>query len=116
MIELWARGRVWGHIHVFRRMRVWPLMRRNIWNINIYKKNIYKKQIDKQQASVPHYRNTLEHTGTTFHSLFQRCSTTGICRNTSVALVNQGLQRNWLKRCSGMFRLWVPSPFQLKAP
>lgn len=105
MNVLRIKPRVWGATPVFEEMRVWPLTGWNIWNMNIYKKNIYKKQIDKKHHLINPDRNTLEHTGTTFQSMFQKCSAMGICRNTSLPLVDQGLQRNSRKSCSAMFRL-----------
>ncbi|MFJ3374809.1 hypothetical protein ACIPLA_07800 [Pseudomonas sp. NPDC086112] len=99
------KTRVWGQPHVFGGMRVSPLTGWNIWNMNIYKKNIYKKQIDSKHHLISSDRNTLEHAGTTFHLLFQKCSAISICRNTSQPLVDQGLQRNSRKSCSAMFRL-----------
>jgi hypothetical protein len=97
-------------------MRVLPLAEWNIWNINIYKKNIYKKQIYNKHHPVNQDRNTLERTGTTFHSLFHKCSTARICRNTSQTLVDQGLQGSWRKSCSAMFRLKVSSTNPAESP
>jgi len=94
---------VWGHTSVSEGMRVLPLSGWNIWNMNIYKKNNYKKQIDNRHYPITQDRNTLERTGTTFHSLFQICSAMGVYRNTSRSLVVQGLQRFSLKTCSAMF-------------
>lgn len=103
------KTRVWGQPHVLGGMRVWPLTGWNIWNMNIYKKNIYKKQIDNKHHPISPDRNTLEHTGTTFQSLFQKCSAVGVCRNTSQTLVDQGVQRFSRKSCSAMFRLKASS-------
>lgn len=103
-----AKTCVWGGIRVFKQMRVCPPIRRNIWNINIYKKNIYKKHRDNKHRPITTDRNTLEHTGTTFQWLFQKCSTVAICRNTSRTPVVQGLQRFPRKSCSALFRLNVP--------
>ncbi len=107
---------VWGCTRVFKQMRVCPLIGWNIWNINIYKKNIYKKQIDNKHQPTTTDRNTLEHTGTTFQWLFQKCSTVAICRNTSQTPVVQGLQRFSRKSCSAMFRLNVPPKHHAESP
>jgi hypothetical protein len=107
---------VWGGIHAFKQMRVCPLTRRNIWNINIYKKNIYKKQIDNKHHKATTDRNTLEHSGTTFQWLFQKRSTVAIYRNTSRTPVVQGLQRFSRKSCSVMFWLDVPSRHHAESP
>lgn len=104
MSVLGIKRHVRGQTGVFEVMRVWPLTGWNIWNINIYKKNIYIKQIDKQHTIITHDRNRLDHTGTSFRSLFCKCSTKGIFRNTSPTLVDQGLQRGFRKSRSAMFR------------
>lgn len=106
-----TKTRVWGHTPAFEEMRVLPLIGWNIWNINNYKKNIYIKHIDRSHHHTNTDRNTLEHTGTTFQSLFQKCSAKAIYRNTRQSLVVQGLQRFLRKICSGMFRLRVPSRY-----
>lgn len=97
-------------------MRVWPLTEWNIWNINIYKKNIYKKQLDNRQIPISTDRNTVEHTGTTFQSLFQKCSAMDICRNTPQAPPFGGLRdfpENAVPECSSSaFQAATP----LKAP
>jgi hypothetical protein len=116
MNVLGIKRRVRGQTSVFKEMRVWPMVRRNIWNMNIYKKNIYKKQIDNQQRRITTDRNTMDHTGTSFCFLFCKCSTKGICRNTALALVNQGLQQILNKSCSAMFRLGVPSTYRPESP
>lgn len=93
---------VTGH---FAEMCVLPPMCRNNRNIiNIYK-NIYIKHIDKQHASITASRNTLEHTGTFFEALFQKCSSNPVFLNIATALGNKGLQPISEKTCSGMFRL-----------
>jgi len=97
-------------------MRVWPLNGRNIWNMNIYKENIYKKHIDKQHAALNEDRNTMDHTGTSFRSLFRKCSAKDIFRNTSPALVDQGLQRISSETRSAMFRLVVDSSNHAECP
>ncbi|MDP9709873.1 UNVERIFIED_ORG: hypothetical protein J2X80_001950 [Pseudomonas fluorescens] len=106
----------WGETPSFGQMRVWPLTGRNIWNINIYKKNIYKKQIDNQHQLSITDRNTPEHTGTTFQSLFQKCSAIGVCRNNPQSLVQQGIQRFFRKSCSAMFRVTVPPQIRAESP
>jgi hypothetical protein len=116
MNVLGIKQRVQGQSGVFEVMRVLPLNGWNIWNINIYKKNIYIKQIDKQHSPITPDRNRLDHTGTSFRSLFCKCSTNGICRSTSPALVNQGLQRTFRKSRSAMFRLAVPSTYRPESP
>lgn len=116
MNVLGIKQRVQGQSGVFEVMRVWPLNGWNIWNIHIYKKNIYKKHIDKQHTTITPDRNSLDHTGTSFRSLFCKCSTKGICRNTSPALVNQGLQRTFRNSRSAMFRLAVPSTYRPESP
>lgn len=89
----------------FAEMCVFPAMCRNIRNImNIYK-NIYIKHTDKQHTTITASRNILEHTGTFFESLFQKCSSNPVFRNIATALGNKGLQPISEKTCSGMFRL-----------
>lgn len=112
MNVLGIKLRVRGQSGVFEGMRVWPLNGWNIWNINFYKKNIYIKHIDRQQTPITPDRNMLDHTGTTLRSLFCKCSTKGIYRNTSLDLVNQGLQRTFRKSRSAMFRLAVLSTYR----
>lgn len=116
MSVLGIKTRVWGATPVFEEMRMWPLTGWNIWNMNIYKKNIYKKQIDNKHHPISPDRNTLEHTGTTFQSLFQKCSAMGICRNTSQNLVDQEVQRFSRKSCSAMFRLGVSNRRHAESP
>jgi len=107
---------VWGHNSVWEGMRVLPLSGWNIWNMNIYKKNIYKKQIDNRHHPITQDRNTLERTGTTFHSLFQICSAMGVYWDTPRSLVEQGLQRFSLKTCSAMFRPEASECLQAESP
>lgn len=116
MSVLGIKRRVAGQTYVFEGMRVWPLSSWNIWNINIYKKNIYKKQIDKQRRPRQSDRNTLDHTGTSFRLLFCKCSAKIIFRNTSPALVDQGLQQNLRKSRSAMFRLGAESSNHAESP
>jgi len=116
MSVLGIKTRVWGATPVFEEMCVWPLTGWNIWNMNIYKKNIYKKQIDNKREPINPDRNMLEHTGTTFQSLFQKYSAMGICRNTPQTLVDQGVQRFSRKRCSAMFRLGVSNCRHAESP
>ncbi|QZA96429.1 hypothetical protein K3369_22175 [Pseudomonas mandelii] len=116
MSVLWIKRSVRGQTCVFEGMRVWPLCGRNIWNMNIYKENTYKKHIDKQRHPINQDRNTLDHTGTSFRSLFRKCSTKAIFRNASPALVNQGLQRISRKSRSAMFRLGVGSSNHTESP
>lgn len=97
-------------------MRVWPLTEWNIWNINIYKKNIYRKQVDNRQTPISTDRNTVEHTGTTFQSLFQKCSAVDICRNTPQAPAVRGLRGFPRKRCSAMFQFGVPGGYPAESP
>lgn len=116
MNVLGIKPRGWGGTSVFWQMRGLPMNKGNIWNINIYKKNIYKKQIDNSHPSLTSDRNTLERTGTTFHSLFHKCSATTNCRNTSKTRVLRGLQARLHKICSVMFRLGHPSVELAESP
>ena len=116
MSVLGIKTRVWGATPVFEEMRVWTLTGWNIWNMNIYKKNIYKKQIDSKHHPISPDRNTLEHTGTTFQSLFQKCSAIGVCRNNPQSLVQQGIQHFLRKSCSAMFRVTVPPQIRAESP
>lgn len=116
MSVLGIKTRVWGATPVFEEMRVWPLTGWNIWNINIYKKNIYKKQIDNEHHLINPDQNTLEHSGTTFYSLFHKCSGISICWNTSQTLVDQGRQGSLRKSCSAMFQLKGSSTYHAESP
>jgi hypothetical protein len=116
MNVLGIKPREWGGTNVFWQMRGSPMIKGNIWNISIYKKNIYKKQIDNNHPSVTSDRNTLERTGTTFNSLFHKCSATSNCRNTSQTRVVRGLQARVQKSCSAMFRLSHPSAESAERP
>lgn len=116
MNVLGIKTRVWVGTSVFWQMRGSPMTKGNIWNINIYKKNIYKKQIDNSHPSVISDQNTLERTGTTFHSLFHKCSATTNCWNTMQTHVVRGLQARLQKSCSAMFRLIHPSAEHAESP
>lgn len=94
---------------VFSQMRVLPLARWNIWNINYFIKNIYKKHRDNDQLTYHPHRNTLEQSGTTFLWLFRQCSTQPFRMKTAETLIEQGLQPNTRKI---MFRLVPATDFR----